>query len=316
MSSGPSAPDSNQLNIDQSKSNIATATAQTNLGQVNQVNPWGSKTYSQIGTNPDGTPKYQETTTLAPGQQQLFNTQQGTQQQLANLGQQQAGALGGLLSQPYKDFSADRQNVEDALMGRLNTQFVRDRDTLEQSLASKGIKQGSLAYTNAMNDYNRGVAEGRTSAVLGAGQEQSRLSQLEMAQRGQGINEVQALMGGGQVTQPQFGQTQGAGVAPTDVSGNAWNSYNAQKDQNNGFWNGLGSIGSTVGGWVFSDERLKTDKEKIGETPAGVGVYNYRYKGSPMMQMGVMAQELKKKQPEAVAKTPSGFLAVDYRRVK
>jgi hypothetical protein len=316
MSSGPTPPDANQVNQQQSQSNIATATAQQNLGQVDQVTPLGNQKYTQIGTNPDGTPKYQSTITLSPEQQGLYNTSVGNQQQIGNIAQQQVGQVGGLLAQPYKDYSQDRQKVEDALMGRLNTQFDKDRGSLEQSLANKGIKQGSAAATNAYGDFNRSVAEGRTSAILGAGQEQSRLSQLDMAQRGQGLNEVQALMGGSQMQMPSFGQTQGAGVAPVDVSGNAYNSYNAQKEQSNGFWNGVGAVGSTLGGWAFSDERLKTDKEKIGETPGGVGVYNYRMKGSPMMQMGVMAQELKKKQPEAVAKTPSGFLAVDYRRVK
>ena len=80
-------------------------------------------------------------------------------------------------------------------------------------------------------------------------------------------------------------------------------------------WNGIGAAGSAVGGWMFSDERLKTDKKVIGETPGGTDVYSYRYKGSPMMQTGVMAQDLKKKQPEAVRKGPGGFLQVDYRRV-
>lgn len=292
MSNGPQAPNAGQLNQQQTNSNIASATAQQNLSMVDQVSPFGSQKYTQVGKNPDGTPKFQSTTSLAP--------------EFAGL----PGQVGGLLAQPYKDYSADRQNVEDALMGRLNKQFDRDRGSMEQSLANKGIALGSEASNNANDDFNRSVAEGRTSAILGAGQEQSRLAQLEMAQRGQGVNELTALATGGQVQTPQ------AGVAPTDVSGNAWNAYNAQKQQNDSFWNGVGAVGSTVGGWAFSDERLKTDKQEVGETPGGTPVYTYRMKGSPMMQMGVMAQELKKKQPEAVAKTPSGFLAVDYRRVK
>jgi len=316
MGSGPTPPDANQVNQQQSQSNKDTAIAQQNLSQVDQVTPLGSQKYTQIGTNADGTPKYQLTTSFSPEQQTLYNQSNANQQQIGQIAQQQVGQLGGLLAQPYKDYSQDRQKVEDALMGRLNTQFDKDRGSLEQSLANKGIKQGSAAATNAYGDFNRSVAEGRTSAILGAGQEQSRLSQLEMAQRGQGINEVQALMGGSQVQMPTFGQTQGAGIAPTDVSGNIYNSYNAQKEQDDKFWNGMGSVGSALGGWAFSDERLKTDKEKIGETPGGVGVYNYRMKGSPVQQTGFMAQDVRRKQPENVTKTPSGFLAVRYPGVR
>ncbi len=292
MGSGPTPPDAQTTSDAQTKSNIATGVAQQNLNQINQVNPFGSQTYSQIGTNADGTPKTQVTTSLAP--------------QFANLPNQ----VGGLLAQPYKDYSADRDKVEGALMGRLNPQFDRDRASLEQNLANKGIHVGSAAYNASIDDFNRGVAEGRTSAVLAGGQEQSRLSQLEMAQRGQGVNELTALATGGQVQTPQ------SGVAPTDVSGNINNQYQQQKQQSDQMWNGIGSVGSALGGWAFSSEKLKTDIDKVGETDSGTNIYSYRYKGSPMMQMGVLAEEVKKKQPEAVRKGPGGFLQVDYNRVR
>lgn len=292
MSSGPTPPNAADTSAAQTKSNIQTATAQQNLNQVNQVGPLGNQTYSQIGTNPDGTPKTQVTTSLAP--------------QFSGL----PDRVGGLLAQPYKDYSADRDKVEGALMGRLNPQFDRDRASLEQTLANKGIHVGSAAYNASMDDFNRGVAEGRTSAVLAGGQEQSRLSQLEMAQRGQGINELTALSTGGQIQTPQ------SGVSPTDVSGNINNQYQQQKQQSDQMWNGIGSVGSALGGWAFSDRRLKTDVEKVDETPSGVNVYDFRYKGDPVKQRGFMAQDVLKKQPQNVAKTPSGFMAVNYAKVR
>lgn len=65
---------------------------------------------------------------------------------------------------------------------------------------------------------------------------------------------------------------------------------------------------------MFSDKRLKEDIKRVGKTDDGLPVYTYRYKGSPMVQMGVMAQEVEKKTPDAVA-TFGGFKAVDYGKV-
>lgn len=71
-----------------------------------------------------------------------------------------------------------------------------------------------------------------------------------------------------------------------------------------------GAIGSAIGsalpglfsagvGALFSDERMKTDIEKLGETDEGLGFYKFRYKGDPEIRFGLMAQELEKIKPEA-----------------
>lgn len=110
------------------------------------------------------------------------------------------------------DFSADRQRVEDALMGRLNTQIGRDRGAMEASLANRGIRLGSQAYSDAMQDFDRGVAENRTSAILGAGQEQNRLQGLALnagnfanSAQNQGFQQSMANAGfGNQALQQMF----------------------------------------------------------------------------------------------------------------
>jgi len=56
----------------------------------------------------------------------------------------------------------------------------------------------------------------------------------------------------------------------------------------------------SAGAMMFSDERLKTDKKKIGKTDKGANIYTFRYKGDEQMRMGVMAQELEKLDPKAV----------------
>lgn len=76
----------------------------------------------------------------------------------------------------------------------------------------------------------------------------------------------------------------------------------------------VGTAGQAIGTFIsaFSDRRLKTDIEKIGEREDGLGVYSFRYLWSPARFIGVMAQEVLKVKPEAVIHTPSGYMAVNY----
>jgi hypothetical protein len=67
---------------------------------------------------------------------------------------------------------------------------------------------------------------------------------------------------------------------------------------------------------AFSDKRLKTDIKKVGKTNEGLPIYTYKMKGDQKTQMGVMAQEAKKKQPEAVGHKAGGFLGVRYDKIK
>ena len=52
----------------------------------------------------------------------------------------------------------------------------------------------------------------------------------------------------------------------------------------------------------MSDKRTKTDIRKVGKLDNGLPVYTYRYKGTVNPQMGVMAQDVEKKNPGAVHK--------------
>lgn len=65
--------------------NVETAIAQANLSRINQYTPWGNLTYNVTGTNPDGTPRYEQTVTLSPEQQALLNQQNQVSLQLGNL---------------------------------------------------------------------------------------------------------------------------------------------------------------------------------------------------------------------------------------
>lgn len=82
---------------------------------------------------------------------------------------------------------------------------------------------------------------------------------------------------------------------------------------------GGGGLGSILGAGLslfrsLSDERMKTDIEKVGKDPhTGLMNFAYRYKGDPKSYpkvVGPMAQEVQEKYPEAV-KEMSGKLTID-----
>lgn len=61
-----------------------------------------------------------------------------------------------------------------------------------------------------------------------------------------------------------------------------------------------------------SDMRLKTDIRATGRTAAGLPLYQFRYRGTPILFEGVMAQDVLSVRPDAVIMDPSGYMRVDY----
>jgi hypothetical protein len=85
---------------------------------------------------------------------------------------------------------------------------------------------------------------------------------------------------------------------------------------------GLGSdimdaakFASSIAGFasLFSDKRLKENVHQIGKTFDGQPVYRYNYKGHPETQIGLIAQDVERKHPEAVG-VAGNYKTVDYGR--
>jgi len=89
------------------------------------------------------------------------------------------------------DFSADRKRVEDALFERARPEIDRDRAALETRLQNQGIAIGSEAWNDAMRAHNQGVNDFRLGSILNAGQEHSRLVDMD-ARRAGFENQAQA----------------------------------------------------------------------------------------------------------------------------
>ena len=77
-----------------------------------------------------------------------------------------------------EDFSADRQRIEEGLLGRINPSLEIERNKYEQQLADQGIQYGSPAYENAMRNYAIQANDTRYGAIAQGGAEQQRLSDM------------------------------------------------------------------------------------------------------------------------------------------
>lgn len=327
--SAPAPPDPVQTAAAQTGTNVSTAIANANLNNVNQVTPQGTLTYTQTGTHEftDPTtgktfdiPQYTATTEFTPEQQAIFDQAQGAQLGLAKTANTQANFLNDYLGEPIQ---LGNEEVESRLFelgrNRLDPVFDERRAAMETKLANQGLMPGTEAYDRAMRDvgqmendaYNQLLLSGRSQSI-----------QEQLAQRNQPINEITALLGGSQVSQPMFQNTPQYQIPTTDYAGLVNSSYNqrlqgwqTEQQQQSDMMGGLFSAAAMLGAAaIMSDRRLKTDIEPLGEID-GIPIYRYRYKDGGPVQIGVMAQDMQQLRPEAVIEMPNGMLAVDYSKV-
>jgi len=175
--------------------------------------------------------------------------------------------------------------------------------------------------------YNSATGAGNADALRAGGftnDARTQALQEALTLRNQPLNEFNALRSASPVNIPQFEGGGDATVAPTDVAGNIWNAYNsnlniwnAKQQSRNGILGGLMGLGGQLGGSAIlaSDMRVKENIERVGAFPSGLGVYEYNYIGDDPAHRhtGVMAQELREHDPEAVIDI-DGILHVDYSR--
>lgn len=109
----------------------------------------------------------------------------------------------------------------------------------------------------------------------------------------------------------QLGIPLGALGGTTTSSGSGTGTTTQQTDPTSTIIGGL--LGAASLASKFSDERLKEDIAAVGMLNDGQPVYSYRYAGSPTTEIGLMAQDVEKTNPDAVGER-AGFKTVDYRR--
>lgn len=262
----PPAPDPVATANAQSASNVKTATTQQQLNMVDQENPYAKQTYTQTGTWADGTPKYSMSTTLSPEEKAKQDQQWEFDKLTNNLGINQTKKLTGLLDTPFKiDNNATESRLMDLGRKRLDPVLAQRRDALETKLYNQGVMPGTEAYDRAMKADTQGQNDAYDQLLLG-GRAQA-ASELT-AERNQPINEITALMSGGQVNQPSFGSTPQTSVANTDVAGITQQAYDnslipwKQENANrSAMMSGLFSLGgAALGGWGSSGFKMGAGK--------------------------------------------------------
>ena len=319
--------------------NQAAAETAAAANRVNQITPYGNLTYTQAGTDTKGNPLWNATTSLSPGEQQLYNQQLNTSLGLGKLQDLGLGYVQNMISKPFDTSNIPQiginpgENYSDAVMRQLQPQITQDRASLDAKLANQGIMQGSEAYNNAMRQQGLKEAQLRDQAIVGGMQTGLAANQQAFGQQGyirnEPINTLSAIRSGSQVTNPQFTSVpQQATTAGADILGATQAGYNSQLAAANaqnaanasltsGLF-GLGGAGILAAG--MSDIRTKENIVAIGYLPNGLPVYEYEYKkefkNDPYAgygkHIGVMAHEVEKFIPEAVITRADGFKMVNY----
>jgi hypothetical protein len=201
----------------------------------------------------------------------------------------------------------------------MRTQQQGNNDLLSQAALS-GINLDMSANNQG---YNQALQSGQFSNTAA---NQALAQQLQL--RNQPLNEITAMMSGGQIQNPTFQGYTGANVAAAPVfqatqagAQDAMARYNAAQAGANSLTSGLfglggaalqgaGAAGGFAGLFGASDRRLKRNIKRVGTHLRGFGVYEYDIFNR--RERGVLAQEVAQVMPEAVAMHPSGFLMVNY----
>jgi hypothetical protein len=175
----------------------------------------------------------------------------------------------------------------------------------QAALGQQGFQQ-QLAAAEARRAlgqglYGMGAGTAQQLAALGTGAQGAALSGAQ-AQLAAGQAQQQTAQAGLQALYNQFLQQQ---AYPFQAA-----QFLANVAMGTGALSGSTQTAVVPGG-LFSDVRMKENIRKVGETFDGQPVYSYNYKGDDRTQMGMLAQEVEQRHPEAVG-LAGGMKTVDY----
>lgn len=263
-------------------------------------------------------PTFSRYTELSDAQKAIKGQNDGASLNLATLGNKLSGTLGDQLT---GNFQLGNEAVEGRLFDlgskRLDPAFAKQEEATRTRLLNSGIREGSDAWNSEMgrmgeqkNDaYNQLLLQGRGQA-----------SQELLTEDNQRINQISALMSGGQVSQPNFMGANMASIPTTDNAGiisnydnqklRAWEQSQASMG---GMFGGLMGLGGKLIG--LSDDDAKKNKERHGDVDGEMGLWTFNYKGEPAgtpKHTGLMASEVEKVKPSAVKRGKDGLRRVDY----
>jgi len=249
--------------------------------------------------------------------------------------------------------SGNVQNVQDQLSGLLGTAIGNYNNNPTMN-AAKGYVQSTLGNSYGSSPYlddmvnltNRNVANATTNALgtrgLTGGSAMAKilagkLADNETQLRYNDYNNWQdrqaqaASMASGLSTADATNLSSLLGLADQSTSmvtddalkrasavGGLLGQYTSGKETTKSSGSLLSQLGqiAQIASIAASDVRLKDNIRHVGTTNEGLPIYTYTYKGDNRLQMGVMAQDVAKMQPDALGPVIEGFGTVNYAEVR
>lgn len=261
----PPSPDYQGAARVQGAANVQTAIAEGILNRPNEVTPYGSRTWNQIGTQsvassdptlrPVDVPLYQSNVTLTPLGQQRFDQEQRIITNLGDTAESGLGRVSSAMGSPLSVSSANQlqDRAEQAYLSRLEPKFAQQEESIRARLLQNGIMPGSEAWRREFETFNQGRNDALQQAVIAGMQTRPQALQEELTLRQLPLNELNALRTGSQVNLPQFNATAPSNIGQTPIMQGAMaqgqadmNRYNAEVAQGNSFTSGLFGLGGAV----------------------------------------------------------------------
>jgi len=270
---------------------IAAINAQTQANRPNINTPFAQQQWTK-----DANGNWTLNAGLSPGMQGVADTLQ----------HQAADAYG----QPLDNGSAARNQAINAAYGqatsRLDPQFAQQDQLMASRLANQGLDPTSEAYRTAMGDYGRQKNDAYTSAMASAIQQGTLAGHTAFMDNLSARNAPMQELGGlsGFMGMPAFNPATGYADAAGQAASNQADQIAAAMQ--------LAQAASSA--YRTSDERLKEDIDYLPmEAIPGVPLATFNYAGHPEKRhLGVIAQDVEKVAPGAVAQGPDGYKMVDY----
>lgn len=227
----------------------------------------------------------------------------------------------------FADTNAKAQAQDMAFAAKAGVPLLNGTQTGVTRALGQGERETAQSAVIA-NLYDKGFS---TAAGLAGQDLQARLAALQAAGQGitaqSGINQGLFGMGSGLWSQELQNQMaaaqraqQGAQVfgSLVPLSGNNTTGASTGTQATTGSPSPFSTIANVAGlgltaygAGLFSDERVKENIVPIGETYDGQPIYKYNYKDSPQTTIGLLAQDVEGRVPEAVGSV-AGIKTVDY----
>jgi hypothetical protein len=214
--------------------------------------------------------------------------------------------------------------VNDTLGGKyldgnpwLDAMINQTKENVSNDVASRYSQAGR---------YGSAYGQGAMAKALADAENQARYQNYatERGYQNEAVGQAQQLMGGSQGLLNNAAELPWIGVGA--LNGNVRNASGGYGTQTTTQKQGIGGLLAQAGGtalsmYAGSDIRLKTNIERVGETPDGLGIYDFDYlpiEGdiSAFMpegrQRGVMAHEVAVLRPDALGPVIDGYATVNY----